>query len=292
VAALVARGNGEAVNDNAHLWGRYPPVWGTPAFRGTVAAWLRKRYGLPDGMIDPETCVIPVSGTREALFMIALTVVPEAVRGGSFTVVYGAYLGHLTRAGAAAAVLAPGVPVPDVVRDHMDGLLLTGGGDVAPARFGSQEDARDVDPDRDELEIELVRHCRDRRVPVLGMCRGNQVLNVALGGTLRTVSDHVQREPLHTPVQAVTVDPGCGLAMALGEDTLQVNSFHRWAVDRPADGMAVSARTDDGVIEGIEWAGDDWFAVGAQWHAELLDAAHVPALFAAFVGAARERGGR
>jgi succinyldiaminopimelate transaminase len=95
----------EAIEDSAHLWGRYPPVWGTPAFRGTVAGWLKKRYRLPDGMIDPETDIIPVSGTREALFMIALTVVPEAVRGRKPAVLmpnpfYQVYLGAAALSGA------------------------------------------------------------------------------------------------------------------------------------------------------------------------------------------------
>jgi N-succinyldiaminopimelate aminotransferase len=95
----------QAINDNAHLWGRYPPVWGTPAFRNTAAGWLKRRYHLPDGMIDPETCIIPVSGTREALFMIALTVTPEAKRGKRPAVLmpnpfYQVYLGAASLAGA------------------------------------------------------------------------------------------------------------------------------------------------------------------------------------------------
>jgi putative glutamine amidotransferase len=204
-------------------------------------------------------------------------------------IAYGGYLDNLHRAGAAVSVLVPGTRVPDVVLDNMDGLLLTGGGDVAAERFSSDGEARDVDHDRDEVEIALVRHCREAGIPVLGMCRGNQVLNVALGGTLRTVEDHVQAEPLSVPVHSIAVDAGCRLARALGDEHLSVNSFHRWVVDAPADGMAVVARADDKVVEGIEWAGGDWFAVGIQWHAELLDDPHVGSLFSAFVAAAQTR---
>lgn len=201
---------------------------------------------------------------------------------------YGGYLQQLDRAGAAVVVLAPGTRVPDVVRDGLDGLLLTGGGDVAPEQSGGAGEARDVDRERDELEIDLVRHCRARRVPVLAVCRGSQVLNVALGGTLRTVDDHVQSESLSTPVQNVGVEPGCRLWDVFG-DKVAVNSFHRWAVDAPADGVRVAARAPDGVIEGVEWNADDWFALGVQWHAELLDQDAMAGLFDVFVDAARER---
>ena len=93
------------VDANAHLWGRYPPVQGTPEFRKAVADWATRRYALPAGMIDPEANVIPVSGTREALFMIALPVVPESVRGRRPAVLmptpfYQVYLGAAALAGA------------------------------------------------------------------------------------------------------------------------------------------------------------------------------------------------
>lgn len=204
------------------------------------------------------------------------------------TIAYGGYLDNLHRAGASVVVLAPGTVVPDAVLDHLDGLLLTGGGDVAADRFGGEDEARDVDDERDEMEIALVRHCRAARIPVLGMCRGNQVLNVALGGTLRTVEGHVQTEPLTAASQQIHVDERCRLAQVLGAQEFAVNSYHRWAIGAPAPGMAVTARAPDDVTEGIEWTADDWFAIGTQWHAELMDAPHVSAMFAAFVEAARE----
>jgi putative glutamine amidotransferase len=207
-------------------------------------------------------------------------------------ITYGGYLDNLARAGARPVILAPGTRPPDLVVDRMDGLLLTGGGDVDPARFDSPLEGLDVDDERDALEIDLVRACRERRIPVLGMCRGNQVLAVALGGSLENVEGHVQSEPLTKPVHTVELRPGCRLARVLGEDAVAVNTFHRWAVASPPAGFAVTGRTEDGVAEAVEWEDDDWFALGTQWHAELLDGPHVPALFSGFVRAAAERGQR
>jgi N-succinyldiaminopimelate aminotransferase len=95
----------QTINDNADLWGRYPPVWGTPEFRSAVAAWIQSRYGTADSMIDPDASIIPVSGTREALFMIALTVIPENIGGKKPIVLmpnpfYQVYLGAAALAGA------------------------------------------------------------------------------------------------------------------------------------------------------------------------------------------------
>jgi putative glutamine amidotransferase len=204
-------------------------------------------------------------------------------------VVRGEYLSCLDAAGASPVILAPGTRVPAAVMDRLTGLVLVGGGDVAPERFGGRQAARDIDVDRDELEIDMVHHCRERRIPVLAVCRGHQVLNVALGGTLATVDEHVQDEPLAKPSHEVAVASGSRLAGSLDQEQLAVNSFHRWAVDAPAEGVEVTARAPDGVVEGIEWAADDWFAVGIQWHAELLTAPHAHSLFTAFVKATEDR---
>lgn len=201
---------------------------------------------------------------------------------------YGGYLSNLALAGASPVILAPGARVSEIVVDSMDGLLLTGGGDVDPVLFGSSLVGRDVDDERDAMEVELVRLCRSRRIPVLGMCRGNQVLTVALGGSLRIVEGHVQQEPLAKPVHTVELRPRCRVTGLLDEETVAINTFHRWAVDTLAKGFTVAGTAGDGVVEAIEWEADDWFAIGIQWHAELLDAPHVEALFEGFVQAARK----
>lgn len=173
-----------------------------------------------------------------------------------------------------------------------EGLALVsdiGGGDVDPARFGATAAGSDVDPERDALEADLVTHCRDQRIPVLGICWGAQMLNVPLGGTPTNVEGHVQDQPLHDPVDRVDVVAGCRLSTLLGDAPIGANSFHRWAIQDPADGVRVVAHATDGAVEGIEWTGGDWFAVGAPWHAELLDEAHAAGLFEGFMAAARTR---
>lgn len=202
------------------------------------------------------------------------------------SLVYDAYLELLAAAGASAALVSPALPAPEPVLRAADGLLFIGGGDVAPTRFGGDDEAaHDVDADRDDLESALVLRAREQRTPVLGMCRGAQLLNVALGGTLRTVDGHVQEDPLDLPHHDVEVVTGSRVAAITGVERAGVNSFHRWAVDDPAPGLVVSATADDGVVEAIESDDDGWFALGIQWHAELLDAEHVPTLFENFVDA-------
>ena len=121
----------EVVSDNAALWGRYPPVWGTPEFRAAVAGWLGRRYALPDGMLDPETNVIPVCGTREALFMIALTAVPERVGGRQPAVLmpnpfYQVYLGAAALAGAEPVFVSALAETDFLPRfDRLDADLLS-----------------------------------------------------------------------------------------------------------------------------------------------------------------------
>lgn len=112
----------DVINETAELWGKYPPVWGTPDFRQSVKAWLTRRYGLNDSMVDPETNVIPVSGTREALFMIALTCVPERIAGKQPAVLmpnpfYQVYLGAAALSGA-EPVFVPAVPETNFLPDY------------------------------------------------------------------------------------------------------------------------------------------------------------------------------
>jgi len=118
------------VEENADLWNRYPPIWGAPEFRSAVAGWLQRRYGVDRGMIDPDSQIIPVSGTREALFMIALTVVPEAIGGRRPAVLmpnpfYQVYLGAAALAGA-EPVCVPATAKTGFLPDYagLDGDLL------------------------------------------------------------------------------------------------------------------------------------------------------------------------
>jgi putative glutamine amidotransferase len=178
---------------------------------------------------------------------------------------------------------AGGVPVfadhhadPAVLVDHLAAVVINGGGDVAPERYGAERHARTdaPEPHRDEFEIELVRLAVASGIPVLGICRGIQLVNVALGGTLvQHVPDvvgesHLLGDAWDAEAHAVELVAGSMLAALYGTERLTVNSLHHQAVDRPAPGLRVSARAPDGTIEAIEHP--DAPVVGVQWHPELL----------------------
>lgn len=185
----------------------------------------------------------------------------------------------------------------ETVLDHLDALLLTGGVDVNPGQFGENPHSKlgRVSPERDRLELPLTRAALARKLPILGICRGIQVLNVAAGGTLyqdlysqlKEPFKHYQEAPRWFPSHEVAVDPATRTGSIHGVTTLQVNSFHHQAVNRVAPGFVVTARAADGVIEGIERP-EDPFTVGIQWHPEGMwerDSRFL-AIFAALVDAA------
>ncbi|HEX7127854.1 MAG TPA: gamma-glutamyl-gamma-aminobutyrate hydrolase family protein [Thermodesulfobacteriota bacterium] len=165
---------------------------------------------------------------------------------------------------------------------RLDGLILTGGRDVDPRHYGEPPHARlgAIDPARDALELAAVAAARARRLPILGICRGIQVLAVAFGGSL--VQDlgsevagairHEQRLDKRRPSHEVSVEPGSRLAAILGRSgALRVNSYHHQAVRRVPDGFRVSATAPDGVIEAMEAVDPRYgFVVGVQWHPEGL----------------------
>ena len=171
------------------------------------------------------------------------------------------------------------------VIDGIDGLLLTGGEDIAPARYGEapHPSVVDVDPGRDEFEIALVGEARRRNVPIFAICRGIQVLNVACGGTLvqdipsevAGALEHRWTVPPHKPydlAHEVWIDKDTLLARLLRErlsdtDACEANSRHHQAVKKLAEGFRVSATAPDGVIEAIEDPSAR-FCLGVQWHPE------------------------
>ncbi len=168
------------------------------------------------------------------------------------------------------------------VLDRVDALLLTGGGDIEPGRYGAEpRHARWVSESRDATEIELAMEARRRGMPTLAICRGMQVLNVALGGTLIQdiatewpgAIDHDASVPRSTRSHTISLEPESLASAALGGTVADVNSFHHQAIDRLADGLVVTARAADGVVEAVESAVADWWALGVQWHPEELVAA-------------------
>jgi putative glutamine amidotransferase len=188
----------------------------------------------------------------------------------------------LLAAGDAADCLAP-----------LDGLLLSGGGDIDPALYGGRthELTYMVDRARDDFELALLRRALDVEMPVLAICRGMQLLNVALGGSLiehvpdRFGESVAHRSPPREPVpHPVRVDaPGSRLAAATGSGTMEVVSWHHQGVDRLAEGLSITALAADGVVEALEPSCAAW-VVGVQWHPELNAATdrRQASLFSAF----------
>ncbi len=193
----------------------------------------------------------------------------------------GPYLDAVRAAGVEPVEIMPDGPV--VSLDGCDGLLLTGGTDVDPALYGQSphEKTETADPGRDELEYRFLREALERNTPVLAICRGMQLFNVFHGGTLlQHIDGHAIRPADRSqPAHAVEIVAGTHLAEIFGDGELPVNSRHHQAVDRLGAGLVISARSLDGIVEGLERI-DLRFAVAVQWHPEDQPA-HGP-LFGAF----------
>ena len=181
------------------------------------------------------------------------------------------------------------------VLDSVSGLVLTGGEDVDPARYGEKrhEKVRSVNAARDATEASLVVEAKARGIPVLAICRGIQILNGALGGTLvqdistqcETDIAHDEDGPRDSRAHEIIVEPGSLIASAIGTERCTVNSFHHQSVKDVANGMRVSARSPDGIVEGIESTDKDWWVLAVQWHPEEMTNSPEPwdrGLFKAF----------
>lgn len=209
-----------------------------------------------------------------------------------------AYVDALHVAGGEPVLLPPGGPeTAAALVDRLDGLLLPGGVDVHPGRYGEEPrpGLGTVDEELDALELLLARAAIARSLPCLGICRGQQVLNVSLGGSLwqDLVADGVTPVDHATPAErgrgflahSVELAAGSRLRSVLGTDRVEVNSFHHQAVRRVAPGMVISAWSADGVVEGLE--SEDGRLLAVQCHPEDLTAhGWARRLFRAFVVAA------
>jgi putative glutamine amidotransferase len=213
------------------------------------------------------------------------------------------YVASVEQSGAVARILEVSQS-PRALVDQLDGILLTGGGDIDPVLYGEDRHPTvyDAEPGRDEFELDLARRAMDIHLPILAICRGTQVLNVAAGGTLvQDIPSSVVNELVHTietPKDAVAhevrVSPDSRLGHALGSAVDQnrlcrVNSRHHQSVARLGASLVASAMAPDGVIEAIESPAAD-FCVGVQWHPESFwRTGEFRSLFDAFVTAASRR---
>jgi putative glutamine amidotransferase len=194
------------------------------------------------------------------------------------------YCDMVTAAGGLPVLLPPMDGVAGVL-PRLDGLILSGGGDVDPARYGAARDEAcgPANAARDEAELELCQRALTAGMPLLGICRGLQVINVTLGGTLHQHLPDLVGHDDHSPEVSgygshkVSVAPGSKLSAALGRTEAAVPTHHHQAIDRLGSGLVATARTDDGVIEAIEFqqpgAGSPAtpFMLAVQWHPEAGD---------------------
>lgn len=211
------------------------------------------------------------------------------------------YVDAVVRAGGNAVLLPPiAQSWPDLLA-RVDGVIFAGGGDIDPDKYGGQvhKEIYNIDPERDAVELEMVRLLVSRLTPTLGICRGVQVINVALGGTLiEHVPDDVGEEILHRAPQRsptehqIQVEPGTCLAAIMQAREFPAASWHHQAIRRPAANLRVAATAPDGTIEAVECPGHPWL-VGVQWHPELTADSDTiqQRLFDALVRAAKDRMG-
>jgi len=185
------------------------------------------------------------------------------------------YVACIRRAGGHVEEIPWGVSDRDLwlLSEEWDGVLLPGGGDIEPALYGRAREpgCGEPTPERDELEPRIFRLALGRELPVLGICRGAQMIDVVRGGTLfqDMGSGHSDFPRRQGAAHAVTVEPGSLLAAAVGAGELQVNSMHHQAVDRVGEGLRITARGADGYVEALELEGYP-FCLAVQWHPEHL----------------------
>lgn len=209
-----------------------------------------------------------------------------------------------------AIALAGGIPVmippidlallEDLLDERIDGICIPGGMDVDPRFYGAEPDANlgPTDPDFDEFELALLKRVAERKIPLVAICRGVQVLNVSRGGTLiQHLPDHSdlahrQQEAGDVEGHSIELDPESRLASLTGTSSFGVNTYHHQAIDQVGSGLRVVARAPDGVIEAVEEDGLG-FVLGLQWHAELMAPRDIEAaVFAGLVEAASEHARR
>jgi len=214
------------------------------------------------------------------------------------------YVRAISAAGGLPVLIPNLLPDKEIlaIYNQIDGLLLPGGGDVDPANYGGETHPtlRGIDPNRDRVELMLARKVVTEKKPFLAICRGVQVLNVALGGTLwqdvpSLMPDAIRHDyylefPRNYIAHPIRIQPDSQIARQLGAAEIRVNSMHHQGLRDLAPALQVTAQAPDGMIEGVE-AIDHPYGIGVQWHPENLVAEHEPmrGLFQGLVQAANGR---
>lgn len=209
----------------------------------------------------------------------------------------GEYVDAVRRAGGVPLLIPPGESRLGDILSLLDGLVLAGGGDLNPALYGGtmHETIYMVDAERDRSELDLARAVLDSGLPTLAICRGLQVVNIALGGTLHehlpdVVGESIlHRAPPREPIEHdVTIDAQSRLAAIMGETHVSTASWHHQAIREPAPSLTITAHAPDGTIEAFELPAHPWL-IGVQWHPELTAArdAHQQRLFDTLIATAR-----
>lgn len=201
------------------------------------------------------------------------------------------YTNALLKAGGVPVLLFPGEDFPDFV----DGILFTGGGDIDPLRFGEEPIRQNgqISPLRDEYELSLCKEAMKRNLPLFGVCRGMQIMNIAAGGGIYqdievqtgTTLKHSQQAPRPYATHSITIIPGSQLEKLWRTSKIAVNSLHHQAVSFLGKDFHVCARSADGLTEAMEMPEKD-FVLGVQWHPESMHTKEQEALFSHFVQAA------
>jgi putative glutamine amidotransferase len=232
-------------------------VGARPLIGVTTSEVRRKKYSQP----------LPQGDLKQPELALGLTYTRAVESAGGLPVM----LAPLDEAGIAPLV------------EHLAGICVSGGPDIDPAAYGADRHPKlgPVEPELDAFELAVVRRADALGLPVLGICRGSQILNVARGGTLHQhvpdVSDgsvaHRQTESGRETTHDVRVEPGSRLAAIVGSEDLDVNAFHHQAVDRLGRDLRAVAWADDGIVEAIEGDGEALY-LGVQWHVETL--VHLP----------------
>lgn len=192
------------------------------------------------------------------------------------------YVSGVVQAGGVPVVLPPIVETAEELARAIDGLLLTGGSDLAPSYYGERPlpELGEVIPERDAFEMAVLEHALERGMPVFGICRGLQLLNVSLGGTLyqdlpsqltEGSIAHRQQTPKWQWTHEVEMDADSNVAGFMGSTSLRVNSYHHQAIKDLAGDLLAVGHASDGIIEAIEYRdlSEHWL-VGVQWHAEAM----------------------